>query len=132
MKLNYFGKLKKENGKLVHVKDADRKTYEAFINMIPEGTVVEFFAEVQNDNGSLAQLAKIHAMTRALANHTGHTFEEMKLLIKNEAGMCYTGFNPDGSETVICKSFGDCSSEELSLVIKTAELLGQRVNFLVG
>ena len=47
MKLNYFGKLKKENGKLVHVKDADRKTYEAFINMIPEGTVVEFFAEVQ-------------------------------------------------------------------------------------
>ncbi len=58
--------------------------------------------------------------------------EKMKLLIKNEAGMCYTGFNPDGSETVICKSFGDCSSEELSLVIKTAELLGQRVNFLVG
>lgn len=128
MNLSYFGKLIKKDGKLLHYKEAERKLYENFIKEIPEDSVIEFYSEIQSNNGSLAQLAKIHAMIKSLANHTGYTFDEMKLYVKEEAGMCYT--SPDDS-MLICKSFGDCSKEELNMVIQTLEEIGQKVNFQV-
>lgn len=125
MSLSYFGKLIKKDGKLVHYKEAERKLYENFIKEIPEDSVIEFYSEVQTSNGSLAQLAKIHAMIKDLANHTGYTFDEMKLHVKEEAGMCYT--SPDNSK-LICKSFGDSSKEELNMVIQTILEIAQKVN----
>lgn len=126
MSLSYFGKLVKKDDKLIHLKNSQKKLYENFIKEIPEDATVEFYAEVQTTNGSLAQLAKIHAMIKNLANHTGYTFDEMKLYVKEEAGMCYT--SPDDS-MLICKSFGDCSKEELNMVIQTLEEIGRKVNY---
>lgn len=126
MSLSYFGKLIKKDGKLTHIKDSERKLYENFIKEIPEGIVVEFYSEALSNDGSLAQMAKIHAMIRDLANHTGYTFDEMKLYIKEEAGMCYT--SPDDSK-IICKSFADCSKEELNMVIQTIQMIAQKVNY---
>lgn len=128
MNNSFFGKLIKKDGKLVHFREAERRLYENFIKEIPEGSIIEFYSEVQTNDGSLAQMAKIHAMIRDLANHTGYTFDEMKLYTKEEAGMCYT--SPDDSK-LICKSFGDCSKEELNMVIQTLEEIGRKVNFQV-
>jgi hypothetical protein len=125
MSLSYFGKLIKKDGKLVHYKEAERKLYENFIKEIPENSVIEFYSEVQTNNGSLAQLAKIHAMIKDLANYTGYTFDEMKLYVKEEAGMCYT--SSDNSK-LICKSFADSSKEELNMVIQTILEIAQKVN----
>lgn len=124
-KLQFHGTLIKENGKLVHTKKANIKLYEEFVKNIPEGAIVEVFSEVQTNDGSLAQLAKIHAMIRELSNHTGYTVNEMKVYIKDEAGMCYTSPEKEG---LFCKSFGDCSKEELNDVIKVIEQIGLRVN----
>lgn len=126
MASSFFSKLIKKDGKLVHVNDLNKKLYDAYVNGLPEGAIVEYYVDVQSDSGSLAQLAKIHAMIRSLANHTGYTFEEMKMYTKEEAGMCYTS-----SEKFICKSFSDCSKEELSLVITTLQEIGNKVNFQV-
>mgnify|MGYP006279401431 CR=1 FL=1 len=126
MSNSFFGKLIKKDGKLVHYKEAERKLYENFIKEIPEGSIIEFYSEIQTNNGTLAQMAKIHAMIRDLANHTGYTFDEMKLYVKEEAGMCYTSQNK-----LICKSFSDCSKEELNMVIQTLEEIGRKVNFQV-
>jgi hypothetical protein len=130
--MNYFNRLKKVNGKLVHVKDVNKKIYQSFIDSLPEGAIVEFFIELQSENGNLAQLAKIHAMIRALSNHSGLTFEEMKLLVKNQAGMCYTSLDSNGKETFVCKSFKECSSADLNLAIQAAQEIGQKINFLVS
>lgn len=127
----YSGKLKKENGTLVHLRPADAKTYELFKNKLQEGDVIEFYAELQQDDGTLAQLAKLHAMIRALALHMGESFTDMKLLVKDRAGLCLVR-EVAGKEFFVCKSFGDCSREELSLAIQAAIEIGEKVNFLVG
>lgn len=122
---SYFGKLKKENGKLTHIKSSDKKLYDDYINSIPEGAQVEFYSEVQSTDGSLAQLAKVHAMIKQLAEHTGYAVSEMKMLAKERAGMCYTSSNG----VFVCKSFAESSKEELNSVILCLQIIGQEVNY---
>ena len=122
---NFFGKLIKKNGKLQYASESQRKLYKQFIDSLPENSLVEFYIDSQENNGTISQLAKIHAMLRELANHTGYTPDEMKLYVKKEAGMCYT--SSDGK--FVCKSFGDCSKEELSNVIQTIQQIGLKVNY---
>ena len=60
--------------------------------------------------GSNAQLAKIHAMIRQLANDIGEDPASLKEHIKGQA--------------MIDKSFADCDTEELNGVIQTIITLG--------
>lgn len=125
--MNFFGRIQKKNGKMVYVKSSDQTLYQQFIDSLPEGAIIEFYADAQLADGSLAQLAKIHAMIRELANKNGDTFEAMKLMVKNNAGLCKIGTNDQGEEELICKSFGDCSTEELSLAIQAAIEIGTMI-----
>ena len=82
--------------------------------------------EIQSDDGSLAQLAKIHAMIRDLSLHTGYSFEDSKLIIKHKAGLCIEK-TIEGEKFLYCKSLGDCSKQELSLVIQAIEEVSQNL-----
>jgi hypothetical protein len=125
------GKYKKERGILKPLTLSGCKQYEQFVSTIPDGAVVEFFYELQHDDGTLPQLAKLHAMLKPLASHIGETVENMKLLVKDRAGLCIAR-EVSGKEYFLAKSFGECSKEELSLAIQAAIEIGQEVNFLVG
>ena len=76
-----------------------------------------------SDNGSLAQLAKVHACIRELAKECGYTFDEMKFIVKKHSGLCY-----DGGGAEYCKSFKECSKEELAMAIESAIELGRDLN----
>ena len=121
-KLNLFSNLTKKDGKLEYNIKAQEKIYNTFVDDLPEGSKVEIFVSVSGDNGTNAQIAKIHVMIRQLANDIGYSFGEMKLQIKRKAGLC---FNKNGGE--YCKSFGDCSRDELSSVIQEILELGDDV-----
>jgi len=121
-KQNLFSNLTKKEGKLVYNIKAQETIYNKFVENLPEGTKVEIFVSVSGDNGTSAQIAKIHVMIRQLANEIGYTFGEMKLQIKRKAGLC---FNNNGTE--YCKSFGDCSKDELSSVIQEILELGDEL-----
>lgn len=125
------GKYKKERGILKPTTIAEIKQYEKFVSDIPDGAIVEFFYELQHDDGTLPQLAKLHVMIKQLATHIGETAENMKLLVKDRAGLCIMR-EVSGKEYFLAKSFADCSKEELSLAIQAAIEIGQEVNFLVG
>ena len=128
----YFnGKYKKERGVLKPLTLAGIKQQEVFISNIPEGSIVEFFYEVQHDDGTLPQLAKLHVMIKQLSTHIGETAENMKLLVKDRAGLCIAR-EVSGKEYFLAKSFGDCSREELSLAIQAAIEIGEEVNFLLS
>ena len=122
MKANLFANLTKRDGKLEYNIKAQERKYEQFVKDLPEGAKVEIFVSVTGDNGTNAQIAKIHVSIRQLANDLGYSFSEMKLLIKRKAGLC---FNKNGTE--YCKSFGDCSKEELNSVIQEIIELGDEV-----
>ena len=122
MKANLFANLTKRDGKLEYNIKAQEAIYNKFVDELPEGAKVEIFVSVTGDNGTNAQIAKIHVSIRQLANDLGYAFSEMKLLIKRKAGLC---FNKNGTE--YCKSFGDCSKEELNSVIQEIIELGDEV-----
>ena len=107
------------DGKLIHTIKAKGTLYENWIKELPEGTKIEIFASVSGEDGTNAQLAKIHAMIRELANEIGHTFQELKLETKRKTGLCFVR---DKQE--YCKSFKDCSKQELNLVIQSLIEIG--------
>jgi hypothetical protein len=121
------GKFIKRNGRLEFSSLAISKQHEVFVSEVPDGTIVEFFFEVQQDDGTLPQLAKLHAMIRELALHIGEPFEDMKLLIKDKAGLCLAR-EVAGKEYFLAKSFGECSREELALAIQAAINIGISVS----
>ena len=67
----------------------------------------------------------VHVCIRKLANEIGYTFEEMKLSIKQRAGLVYGEL--DTSEGY-AKSFADCSNEEMQLVFEALNEAGEMVN----
>jgi hypothetical protein len=122
------GKYKKERGLLKPITLAGAKQYEKFVSDIPDGAIVEFFYELQHDDGTLPQLAKLHVMIKELATHIGETAENMKLLIKDRAGLCIAR-EVSGKEYFLAKSFGECSKDELSLAIQAAIEIGETINY---
>jgi hypothetical protein len=119
MKNNFFSIMKKVGNELTHTINAKGKLYDTWVKELPEGTKVEIFVSIAGEDGTNAQLAKIHAMIRELANEVGHTFQEMKLETKRKAGLCFVR---DKQE--YCKSFKDCSKQELNLVIQALIEIG--------
>ena len=116
-------KLVKRDGKLVYPDDKSKLNYQIFLDKLSDGQQVEVFMGLTSDDGSVAQLAKVHACIRELAKESGYTFDEMKTIIKQRTGLCYDG---DGAE--YCKSFADCSKMELVLAIEACIQIGKEFN----
>jgi hypothetical protein len=91
-----------------------------FLQQIPEGSKVTVTYEIVQDNGSYAQMSKLHKCIRELAEYSGNTLDEMKMYVKEETGLI------EGDSH---KSFADCSKEELSLAIETCISIGEKIGF---
>ena len=120
MNLHFTGKYIKKEGVLKFSTTASAKQYEVFTSHIQDGQLVECFYEVTHDDGTLP-----------LATHIGETVENLKLLVKDRAGLCIAR-EVAGKEYFLAKSFGDCSKEELSLAIQAVIEIGEDVNYLLG
>lgn len=116
-------KLVKKDGKLTYPDDKSKLAYQIFLDKIPEGQKVEMYIALADADHSVAQLAKVHACIRELAKESGYTFEEMKVLIKERSGLCY-----EAGDATICKSFADCSKDELALAIEACVEVGKIYN----
>ena len=125
------GKYRKVNGTLEPTSLGMKKQYELFVSSLKDGAIVEFFYEEEHDDGTLPQLAKIHVMIKHLSMHIGESVENMKLLVKDRAGLCIAR-EVSGKEYFLAKSFADCSKEELALAIQAAAEIGEQVGFIVN
>ena len=130
MNLHFTGKYVKRNGRLEFSTLAAAKQFELFVSHIPEGQIVEVFYEEQHDDGTLPQLAKLHVLIKQLAMHIGETAENMKLLVKDRAGLCIAR-EVSGKEYFLAKSFAECSKDELSLAIQAAMEIAEEIGFTV-
>lgn len=110
MKQTYNTTLIIRNGKLEHTLKAKEEMFNEIIKELPEGTKIEIFANTVGMKGSNAQLAKIHAMLRQLADDIGDDPLSLKEHVK--------------SQVMITKSFADCDTEELNSIIQTIITLG--------
>tara|TARA_Y100000389_G_C17463006_1_gene523231 strand:+ start:534 stop:917 length:384 start_codon:yes stop_codon:yes gene_type:complete len=119
MKNNIFLKVSVKDGELHFPAKIQKTRFDSFLKDIPDDTKLEMFISFSTGKGSNAQLARLHAMIRELANDLGYTFEEVKLLIKRQTGLC---FMRDKKE--YCKSFADCDKEDLNLCIQECIRMG--------
>lgn len=120
---NTIVKFTKKDGQLVPASEADAGKLKLFAMSLKEGTELEVYMSMTNNVDKTAgQLAKVHALIRELANYTGHTFDEIKFVIKDKAGL-YNITGTSSSDKQL-KSFGDCSKEELSTAIETCIEVG--------
>ena len=115
MKDNMHVNMTIKNGKLEFNIKALEEKYKSWITELPEGTRIEAFFSVAGEKGTKAQLARVHAMIRELANTLGYTFEDVKAMTKERSGV------PE-------KSFADCDKEELNLVIQELIRMGDFTN----
>ena len=116
---------KKVDGKLIYTKLEEEERFKKFVKEIPEGKTVNVIMEIADASKSLAQLAKIHKCIRILANEIGYTFEEMKLAVKERAGLTVGDLTTSEG---YAKSFADCSVEEINLAIQACIEIGDTVN----
>jgi len=118
--------LRKDGGKLIYTSKADETIYKLFLDSLEPGQTVEIFLDANKDDGTLAQLAKIHKCIREIAKETGDNYEDMKLLIKKKSGLCIKK-EVDGEVVMICKSLANASKTDLAMVIETIIEIGDMV-----
>lgn len=119
----FNGKLIKKNGKLSFVDDKSRLGYQIFLDKLAEGQKVDMYIDVTDNKHSGAQLKKVHACIRELAKESGYTFEEMKILVKKQSGLCV-----EAEGILERKSFAECSKDELTLAIEACIEIGTMYN----
>ena len=117
----FTGKLIKKDGKLTYASPQDKLAYDIFISKLENGQTVEMYIDLANADHSKAQLAKVHACIRELAKEAGYSFDDMKAIIKEHAGLAYKN-----GATVEFKSFADCSKDELMLAIEACIEVGRK------
>lgn len=122
----FHGQFIKQGDKLV-AQSSSQARFEAFVKALEPGQIVDMFAESTTANGTLAQLAKIHACIRELAKETGVDFGDMKDLVKKRTGFCIKK-EVDGEMITKFKHFSKASKEDLALVIEGIVTLGDILN----
>jgi hypothetical protein len=121
---NITVKFGKHSGEIKPLTITDATLYNQFKNDLVDGEIIELYITKisDEDDKTIGQLAKVHACIRELARHTGHTFEEMKEIVKEKAGI----YDPASKNY---KSFADCSKTELSDAIQICIEIGNTVGF---
>ena len=123
----FSAKFVKKEGKLTYKTEKESLAYRNFIDSIKEGEEVDMFISIHGKGGSYAQISKIHACIREMAKESGYTFDEMKKIIKQHAGLCFE-VNDEGKKLEMCKSFAECSNDELSQAIQACIEIGLEYN----
>jgi len=112
-----------KEGQLVPANSIEDAKYKLFLKTLREGDTIEAFMNLNKADKTLSQVAYAHVLIRELANYTGHSFEEMKVLIKEKTGL----YVKTPESRTVYKSLGDCSKNELSNVIETCLQLGNDI-----
>lgn len=115
---NLIPYLSKDNIKLAHFK-----------KLLQTGDILDcYFSKIDEEDGSLGQLAKVHASIKELAGFTGHTIQEMKDEVKRQTGLII--INEEKIEQL--KSFANCSKDELSRAIQTCINIGNEIGYYIN
>ena len=115
----FSAKLKMKDGKLVYPKKMDKVAFKLFTEKLSEGQEVDIFLSISDSNGSGAQISKVHKCIRELAKESGYSFDDMKKLVKDKAGLLIVNDY---------KSFAECDKDELSLAIQACIEIGEFYN----
>ena len=112
-----------KNGDLQFVDPAQLTNVQEFVKTLKPGTIIDVYysAELDPNEKTLGQLAKVDVLKKQLAKDIGYTPLEMKNLVKHTAGL----HELDDEEKL--KSFSDCTKTELTNAIQACIEIGNTV-----
>jgi hypothetical protein len=114
-------KMTKSNGKIIYKNVSDKLKYKLFVDKLKDGQDLEFFVDVVSKKASIPQITKVHTCIRILSGEAGYTFDEMKSIVKEKAGL-----HIEGEDDL--KSFAHCSKDEISMAIEVCNEIGRDFN----
>ena len=126
----FIGTLIKKNSKIGYLDKKEKLLYDIFMDKVKEGEELEIFVCRKGIKASVAQISKVHASIRELSIELGFTFADMKLVVKEKAGLFYE-VEDEGNLKVVCKSFAECSKEEITLAIEACKQIAQDNNIIL-
>jgi|694.fasta_scaffold00097_93 hypothetical protein len=116
---NIYLQISAKNGNFDFPIGTNKIRFENFMRSVPDGVKLDVYISYSTNKASNAQLARIHAMCRELANSIGYTFDEIKKLIKDRSGLYYINNNKR-----YYRSFADCDKMELNMAIQSCIEIG--------
>jgi hypothetical protein len=84
-----------------------------WIKNLPEGENLVVKFNISKFYKSNRQIRLLYSCFRAIANHTGQSVEDIKLILKLKAGLCFS-HTIEGENVTVCKSISDFSKQEIS------------------
>jgi hypothetical protein len=120
MKLSKFIK---KNNKLELKDEKEQILFKDFINKLKENEEVEGIFIISSKNITKGKLALIHHQISVLASEAGYSFNDMKKEVKRNSGLSIKYINEEGLEDEFFRSFSDCSTPEVDLILETCKEL---------
>lgn len=106
--INLYGV--KEKGKLVI---RNRQALDYWLDHLSDGDDIVVKLRRQKDYKTFRQVRLCYACLRSISDKTGHSIEEVKVLMKIKQGLCFS-HNIEGTDVSICKSISEMTKAELS------------------
>jgi hypothetical protein len=122
----YSAVLVKKDSKMSFSSKQDKILFNLFLEKLKEGDMVEIFISPKGKKANNAQISKVHACIRVLASELGYSFTEMKNIIKKRSGLVMYD-----EDEMTFKSFGECTTEEISSAIESCNDLGRDMNIIL-
>jgi len=105
---------KKTNGKLEYF---NKHILKEWIDNLLEGEDIVIKFNISKQYKSSRQLRLLYACFRQIAYHTGQGVEDIKLILKLKAGLCFS-HTIEGENITVCKSLSDFTKLEVSELIQ--------------
>lgn len=106
--LNLYAK--KVNGK---IQWSNRDAMDKWLSYVEEGEDLVVKFKRQKDYKTFRQVRLCYACFRSLSDLTGHSIEDIKVLMKIKQGLCFA-HTIEGVDISVCKSISEMTKAEIS------------------
>lgn len=114
--INLFGSIKDK--KLILNNKQNLNNWLSTLNE-DDDVVVKFYVSKQYKSNR--QLRLLYSCFRTISAHIGHSVDEVKILMKTKAGVCFS-HTIESENITVCKSLSDFSKKELSEFVQFVDL----------
>lgn len=106
--INLYGKVK--SGK---IEFGNKEVLNQWIRTLNEGDHIVAKFNISRNYKSTRQLRLLYHCFRELSSKLGYEVEEIKVMMKLKAGLCFS-HNIEGQDVTVCKSISDFTKVQLS------------------
>lgn len=103
------------------LKILNKPTLDYWIDSLKEEETVEISLIRDEDLRTIRQIRLLYKCFRTISEHTGHSVEDVKIMMKLKFGMCHS-HTIEGIEITVCDSISDLTKKEINKFIEDIDI----------